>query len=502
MSKPPETSIDLVPGTRDALATDTALLDTLQRDLLRHFRNACYEPIRTPILEFSDLHERKSGAGIVARLFELADDRMGALCLRPELTASIVRAYVGMPEAPPLPFRVCAAGPVFRNETLRPSVLREFTQVGVELLGTGGPAADAEVIAIAESALHGPTIQVRDATVRIGHLGLILEILSGSGLPLGARAALIEILSEAADGHQVSALDAALDRLVAWLRGDDEAAREILPSVQADADLGVDRLFRQLVPDVTGRRSGHEIIGRLRKKWDLGHTLQDAIAHLRNHIHIIENMQGDAQAVLERLRAQYAELAPRSVAELAELVRLLGVYGIAPERIRLQPGFSRGIGFYTQMIFAIEVGTSAGSLEVCGGGRYDGLARVFGSDRDARGAGFAFGLERLATLLHPKARAEAAAQSRGHFIVPLAPEWTDETVRLANFLRSKDFAAETHPDADRDAAIAAARSRRREFIVFVGGPYASPGSLMHCRTQNTESIHAVTLAQLAPELPE
>jgi phenylalanyl-tRNA synthetase alpha subunit len=44
------------------------------------------------------------------------------------------------------------------------------------------------------------------------------------------------------------------------------------------------------------------------------------------------------------------------------------------------------------MIFELIAPTPAGPVEVCGGGRYDGLARVLGSDRDDRGVGFAFGL--------------------------------------------------------------------------------------------------------------
>ena len=65
--------------------------------------------------------------------------------------------------------------------------LREFNQVGVEMLGSGGPAADAEVIALADRALADAL--GRDATVRIGHVGLILEILEHAGLPGAARSA-------------------------------------------------------------------------------------------------------------------------------------------------------------------------------------------------------------------------------------------------------------------------------------------------------------------------
>ena len=55
------------------------------------------------------------------------------------------------------------------------------------------------------------------------------------------------------------------------------------------------------------------------------------------------------------------------------------------------------------MIFELVVATPGGPVEVCGGGRYDGLARVLGSDRDDRGVGFAFGLERLMETLRQRA---------------------------------------------------------------------------------------------------
>ena len=121
----------------------------------------------------------------------------------PELTASIVRAYTAAEEPPSLPWRVSMSGTVFRHEpNPRDHHLREFQQVGVELLGAGGPLADAEVIALADAALRDTGIA--DATVRVGHVGLILEMLDRSGLPPARASALVEMLSEAAaEGRNV-----------------------------------------------------------------------------------------------------------------------------------------------------------------------------------------------------------------------------------------------------------------------------------------------------------
>lgn len=394
---PQERPIGLVRGTRDWRPEDYARSAALERRLMDGFAAAGYTPMRTPILEFTELHERKSGAGIVAKLFELPGNGQAAVCLRPELTAGVVRVYAEAPETPPLPWRVCMSGPVFRYQPTGPGRDREFTQIGVEMLGAGGPAADAEVIALADQSLQA--VGIADASIRIGHVGLILEMLGKSGLPPAATEALVQMLSEAAsDGGDVRALEGAVDQLAGWLESGRDAD-EILPAVGHADDRGVDRLFRQLVPDVAGRRSGHEIINRLRRKWVLGESFQAALDQVRSRIHSLAGLHGPAGDVLDRLATEYARVAPDSVRGLNELATALERQGIDRERVALDLSFGRGIGFYTQMIFEMTVTTPDGPIDVCGGGRYDGLARILGSDRDDRGVGFAFGLERLVQIL-------------------------------------------------------------------------------------------------------
>ena len=117
-----------------------------------------------------------------------------------------------------------------------------------------------------------------------------------------------------------------------------------------------------------------------------------------------------------------------------------GHHGVDSGRIELDLGFGRGIGFYTQMIFEIMVPTWNGPVEVCGGGRYDGLARVLGSHRDDRGAGFAFGLERLyAVLQRDRNRCrEVRRGCRGYLVTSgKADEVTAAAIDLATFLRER-----------------------------------------------------------------
>ena len=81
----PSGPIDAGPRARaTGCPDDFARLAELERSLLDRFARAGYEPMRTPVLEFTELHERKSGAGIVSKLFELAGmgTGQGGVCLR------------------------------------------------------------------------------------------------------------------------------------------------------------------------------------------------------------------------------------------------------------------------------------------------------------------------------------------------------------------------------------------------------------------------------------
>jgi len=429
-----EQPIAQVRGTRDWLPGEYVRLAELETFLCSRFARAGYTPMRTPVLEYTELHERKSGAGIVSKLYEVGNTHQSRLCLRPELTASIVRAYTAAAEAPPLPWRVSLAGPVFRYETPQAGHFREFQQVGVELLGAGGPAADGEVIWLADWALS--EAGVKGATIRIGHVGMILEMLRCSGLPAHAQSALIEMLSEAASqGRNVRALELGLEQLSDWLQTSNSG--EIPLSVEQADDRGIDRLFRTLVPEVTGRRLGHEILHRLRRKWDLGHSLLGVLKRVRTQVHDLADLKGPPDTVLDRLHRDYEHLAPDSVTALRELVATLCEFGVELDRVELDLGFGRGIGFYTQMIFELIAQTPAGPVEACGGGRYDGLARVLGSDRDDRGVGFAFGLERLLQIRDALGQTSSALPGpKGCLVVPRAPDLRSKAVRVITSLRA------------------------------------------------------------------
>jgi histidyl-tRNA synthetase len=141
-----------VRGTRDLLPEDSRRLRQIEEKACETASRYGYGEIATPIFEFTDVFTRTLGdtSDVVSKEMYTFEDRGGdSLTLRPENTAGIVRAFLSENLNARLPLRVFYRGPMFRYERPQKGRLRQFHQVGVELLGVADPLADVEVIKLA-----------------------------------------------------------------------------------------------------------------------------------------------------------------------------------------------------------------------------------------------------------------------------------------------------------------------------------------------------------------
>ena len=116
-----------------------------------------YHEMATPIFEFSEVFKRTLGdtSDIVTKEMYTFTDRSGAeVTLRPEGTAGVARAVISGGLAQHLPLKYFYAGPMFRYERPQKGRLRQFHQIGVELLGVAEPVGDVEVIALGAAILE------------------------------------------------------------------------------------------------------------------------------------------------------------------------------------------------------------------------------------------------------------------------------------------------------------------------------------------------------------
>src|SRR3954447_10080714 len=174
--------LDLEPirGMRDNLPPEQERLVATRATLDQVLDSWGYRPIDLPLLERRDLYLRKAGEELVSKLYDFVHHGR-ELALRPEWTASVLRAYLKYYKSEPLPIRLRYGGPVFRNERPQRATYRQFTQVGVELVGGLPPRADAEAVALACRGLIAAGVS--DWTVTLGHVGVARALLAGLNLP-------------------------------------------------------------------------------------------------------------------------------------------------------------------------------------------------------------------------------------------------------------------------------------------------------------------------------
>jgi len=143
-------SIRAVKGMRDILPSSSEYWNDVESMARRVFETYNYSEIRTPILEETALFARGVGAetDIVGKEMYTFEDRDGnSLTLRPEATASVMRAYIEhrMDQIPGVK-KLYYMGPMFRRERPQKGRYRQFYQIGAEAIGSESALLDGEVI--------------------------------------------------------------------------------------------------------------------------------------------------------------------------------------------------------------------------------------------------------------------------------------------------------------------------------------------------------------------
>jgi histidyl-tRNA synthetase len=141
--------IKAIKGTRDILPPSSAVWNRVESVAREVFRTFNYHEIRTPIFEETSLFARSVGedTDIVGKEMYTWDDRGTSITLRPEATASVMRAYIEhrLDQIPGVK-KFYYIGPMFRRERPQKGRYRQFFQIGAEAIGSDSPIVDAEVI--------------------------------------------------------------------------------------------------------------------------------------------------------------------------------------------------------------------------------------------------------------------------------------------------------------------------------------------------------------------
>ena len=358
-----------------------------QRSLLDRLTQSGYDPLEPPILQDATHFLELGGEDIRGSLY-FTSDRSGAeLCLRPEYTIPVCRAYLDSASVGrPASFSYC--GPVFR---LRSDAPGEFVQAGLESYGREDTAAaDAEILGVALDATEAAGSGT--LAVRFGDAGLLAAVLDTLRLPPNWQ----RRLKRGLDKGDTPAV------VLAAAPGGASNHSGVLAALAGanakDAHALVHDLLAIAGIDSVGGRSAEEIAERFLAQV----ALQAAPPFSDEHRAILDrflSIAGDPDEAAVALRA----LATDATLDLGSRVDLfeertsfMAAHGVDLGTVTYDAAFGRNLDYYTGFVFEARHQGEASEV-VIGGGRYDGLAQALGHSRAIPAVGAAIWPGRIRT---------------------------------------------------------------------------------------------------------
>jgi len=370
MDKPRRPRAETPRGFRDYFGAEVTERKAMLDAIAGVYHRYGFDPLETSAVETVEALGKflpdvdRPNAGVFAWQDEDAD----WLALRYDLTAPLARVAAQYRNDLPSPYRRYAMGPVWRNEKPGPGRFRQFYQCDADTVGSASVAADAEICAMLADALEAAGIERGDYVVKVGNRKLLNGVMEVAGLSGEDR--------HAERGIVLRAIDK-IDRL------GPEGVRALLGAGRTDesgdfttgAGLGPEQAEVVMGFTAARRETGAATVARLRQ-------LLGASA-----------------------------IGTEGVAELEEIAAVLDALGYGPDRIVLDPGVVRGLGYYTGPVYEAELtfqitdekGRPRNFGSVAGGGRYDGLVRRF-TGQDVPATGVSIGVDRLLAALRAKGR--------------------------------------------------------------------------------------------------
>ena len=321
-------------------------------------------------------------------VFAWQDEDADWLALRYDLTAPLARVAAQYRNDLPSPYRRYAMGPVWRNEKPGPGRFRQFYQCDADTVGAASVAADAEICMMLADALEAVGIERGDYLIKINNRKVLEGILESvfasyttADLPKGMS--FEDMLNARPGDFRPEPRDAVLRTIDKFDKVGANGVLELLTVGRLD-------------------QSGARIEGVGLSKSEADTVVNFMTSRGNNNSETIANL---------RTMIASSEIGTEGVRELEEIVLLLEAQGYGPDRIVIDPGVVRGLGYYTGPVYEAELtfeilddkGVKRQFGSVAGGGRYDGLVERF-TGQKVPATGVSIGVDRLLAALRAKGR--------------------------------------------------------------------------------------------------
>eukprot|EP01037_Dinobryon_pediforme_P009005 gene9005-9085_t len=351
--------------------------------ILARFLESGYQRAEPAILQPASIFLDQSGEDIRGRLYFTADAGEQELCLRPEYTIPVCRAYLASKSAgTQAAFAYC--GPVFR---LRTEGKREFIQSGLESFGRSDlEAADAEIFALTLQAVADVPL-----TVRIGDMAVLAQVLHALDLPpfwlrrikrglaAGQTVETIFAVPARVQSHDHSGVLAALEGV------DRKGARALVEDLLSIA--GISAVGGRSVGEIADRFLQQSALKSQSQLSDAKRDILQAFLAISGHPdQVCADMRAFASAHKLELGAELDAFEMRN--------GFMAAHGIDLGALVFSASFVRNLDYYTGFIF--EARREPSARPCLGGGRYDRLLGTLGAAKDIPAVGAAIWVARLA----------------------------------------------------------------------------------------------------------
>jgi len=494
-----------VSGTRDYAGDDAVALQAARDSIGATLRRYAYAAINPPILESALPFLNRSGEDIRRQMYIFADPAGQELCLRPELTIPVCRAYLRQLQGKETARNVSSGearlsyyGPAFTYESAGEGHSRQFYQAGAEYIGAPArEAADAEIFAAALDSLQAAglaqtAIDIGDVDIRNAFIDQ-LPITDKSK----TRVRRIALRNPNAAALAATAGTAAASEETNQFS---ELASLLAAAEPGKAELLIREIFALADVRHVGGRTPEEIVERLTSR--TAQPAEPISAELIQGVVALLNIRAAPEAAFKAIREHFRKFrigAIDAVLERCEQrLRYVEAYRGGPVAVQLNVGLRRGLEYYTGFMFEIYAKHMRQIGHVCGGGRYDNLLEGLGASEAIPAVGFGIGLDRLLLALQKTGAGGADDTADTDALVVAAGKTRHEhCIHAAAALRAAGWSVELDSSGrDEESALRYAGRRKMSRVVFVSDADLKKGQV-RVREVAGRDDRVVALASLA-----
>ncbi|MBI5130040.1 MAG: histidine--tRNA ligase [Rhodopseudomonas palustris] len=407
------------------IAATRAMVETIREVYERYG----FEPVETPAFEYTDAlgkflpDQDRPNEGV----FSLQDDDEQWISLRYDLTAPLARYVAENFDALPKPYRSYRFGWVFRNEKPGPGRFRQFMQFDADTVGSGSPAADAEMCMMAADTMEALGIPRGSYVVKVNNRKVLDGVLESIGLGGDENA-----------GRRLTVLRA-IDKLDKF--SIEDVKKLLGPGRWDGGEEGKGDFTKgaELNPEQLKLIEGYLAVAKLEEK-----QAADFAA---------SGIGFPASATLDALEEIFGSNATAKAAidELRVIADLFEASGYGNGRIVISSSVVRGLEYYTGPVYEVELlletkdekGRPVRFGSVGGGGRYDGLVSRFRGE-PVPATGFSIGVSRLQAALTLIGKLGTRPATGPVVVTVFDRERLADYQKMVSQLRAEDIRAELY----------------------------------------------------------